>query len=98
MPRILFDLVKQEGMSHTSVVLTGETPDAGDAPVARRDRNRNDIVASDGDDPDMTAALPPRRHVRTSSRWRRAGSVYFYVPRRYYYARPPFPLPFPFGW
>ncbi len=96
---ILFDLVKQEGMSHTRVVLTGETPDTSDAPVARRNRDRQlAVVASGDDDPDFTGTLPPRRS-RTHARWHRAGSPhYYYVPRRYYYARAPFPFPFPFGW
>jgi len=92
---ILFDLVKQEGMSHTRVELSGETPDAGDAPVARRTRADDTRIASDEDDPNFTGALPPPGS-RTHARWHRAGSPYYYVPRRYYYARPP--GPFPFGW
>ncbi len=94
---ILFDLVKQEGMSHTRLELTGEAPDAPDAQVARRNNDRqNGMAVASDDDPDFTGALPPQRRPRTHARWHRAGSAYYYVPRRYYYARPPFP--FPFGW
>jgi hypothetical protein len=93
---ILFDLVKQEGMSHTHVVLSGETP-YNDAPVTRRNRDKENgiaVASDDGDDPDMTAAMPPPRRSRASSRgWHRAGPRYYYVQRRYY-GRPFFP----FGW
>jgi hypothetical protein len=92
---VLFDLVKQEGMSHTRVALTGETPEAGDAPVARRTRADDTRIARDEDDSDFTGALPQRR-LRTHAQWHRAGSPYYYVPRRYYDARPP--GPYPFGW
>jgi hypothetical protein len=93
---ILFDLVKQEGMNHTRVVLDGETP-GGDDAVAAKPRYRDsygNIVVSGGRDSDYTASAPPRR-ARPTPRFYRAGSDY-YAPRRYYYARPPFP--FPFGW
>ena len=93
---VLFDLVKQEGMSYTRVSLSGETP-VNDAPVARRNRDRQDrmtIAVDEDNDPDMTAALPPRRSRASSHGWRRGTARDYYVPRRYYYVRPPFP----FGW
>jgi len=89
---VLFDLVKQEGMSHTKVVLTGETPDPPDAPVARRNQDKRSGTVASGDD-DTPAANPPRR-PRARTYWYRAGSYpYVYVPRRYFARRY-----FPFGW
>src|SRR5665213_2768238 len=73
---ILFDLVKQEGMSHTRVELSGETPDAGDARVARRTGADNTRIARDEDDPYFTGALPSRL-PRTHARWHRGGSPYY---------------------
>jgi hypothetical protein len=90
---ILFDLVKQEGMSRTRVELTGETPDKTDAPVAQRNRASGTVIARDEDDPEFSGALP-QRHPRTHARWHRGEPAYYYAPRRYYYVRPPFP----FGW
>jgi len=87
---VLFDLVKQEGMNHTRISLSGETP-VNDAPVARRNRDKQErmTVAADEDgDPDMTAALPPRRSRAPSHGWQRPAPGYYYVPRRYYYVRP----------
>jgi hypothetical protein len=93
---VLFDLVKQEGMTHTRISLSGETP-VNDAPVARRNRDKRDsmTIAVEEDDPDMTSALPPPRRSRAPSHgWHRGTTRSYYVPGRYYYARPPFP----FGW
>jgi len=53
--RILFDLVRQEKMANTRVVLTGETPAKAGVPVARRDSGN--IMA----DEDFTASLPAKR-------------------------------------
>jgi hypothetical protein len=49
---VLFDLVKQQKMANTRVVLTGETPGARGVPVAR---SKPDI------DTDITASVPQRR-------------------------------------
>ena len=90
---ILFDLVKREGMNHTRVVLTGETP-AVDAPIAKRNspprQPRRSVASVYEDDGGFTGAVPPpppRRH------WQRPpppGWYYArpYYPRRYYYVRP----------
>ncbi len=79
---ILFELVKQEGMSHTQVVLTGETPERTET-ARRQDR----AIASVEDD-DVTGAPPPR-HVQHAPRHRHYRRYY-----RYYY----FPPYFPFRW
>ncbi len=92
---VLFGLVKHEGMSHTKVVLTGETPEKPDAAVARRNQNKQSatVVASDDAD-DAPVAPPPRQHVRSPPRNRYYTRYYYYWPRQYYYSRPFFP----FGW
>jgi len=88
---VLFDLVKQEGMSHTRVVLTGETPEEPDAPVTRRNSDKGAVVASGADDADMTEALPPPRRHATSHGWRRGSPRHYYGYRRYY-VQPYFPF------
>jgi hypothetical protein len=89
---ILFDLVKQQGMSNTRVVLTGEIPSA-DELVARRGRN---------DDDDEAAASVPARRQRSAPGWRdyQDDSRSYYYRERPYIARRQYgpPLPFPFGW
>ncbi|MCF8478496.1 MAG: L,D-transpeptidase [Pseudolabrys sp.] len=94
---ILFDLVKQEGMQNTRVVLRGHTPGAGDPPaVARRDngfersfsndaRYADDRYAND----DVVAAVPPRR--RSARGWREYsdGPRYYYYRERRYDPPPP---------
>ncbi len=95
---ILFDLVKQEGMSHTKVVLTGETPEPSAAPVARRNQDKRGraAVASVGDDDDVAGyvAPPPPRRVHAAPRgWRYPPRYRHYYSGRYYYRGP-----FPFGW
>jgi len=99
---ILFALVKQQGMSNTRVVLTGEIP-SRDELVARRDYQRS--YSTDNDE-DVGVSPPPRRQ-RTARSWREyeyedgARSYYyrerpFYYVRRYYGYRARYP--FPFGW
>jgi hypothetical protein len=95
---ILFDLVKQEHMANTRVVLSGEIPGGGGAaPVARR--NSQPRYADEDDD---VNGAPPPRYGATSRGWRvyrdddRTVYERQYVPRRYYAAPPP-PV-FPFGW
>jgi hypothetical protein len=89
---ILFDLVKQEGMNHTRVVLTGETPDA---PVARRNQDkRSSAAVASGDEDDVGSLPPSTQQLRLPPRgWYYALPSYHYYPR-HYYARPYFP----FGW
>ena len=86
----LFDLVKEQGLKATRVVLTGELPDSA---VARRDPGS---IYSEED----TGALP-RQRVRNSRGWReyRDEPRYYYYrerpyipPRRYGYGGPPFPF------
>jgi len=56
---ILFALVKQEHMSNTRVVLTGETPAASGVAVAQRDRDYRRSYRTH--ETDFTAVLPPER-------------------------------------
>ena len=60
---VLFDLVKQEKMANTRVVLTGETPTSREVPVARRapSRDRDYQRSFSNDDYDTTASVPQRR-------------------------------------
>lgn len=94
--RILFDLVRQEGMKNTRVTLRGETPSA--APQVARRGDDYDIL---GDETGAVAsAPPPRRRVIVREYYRdRPRDFYFsdrpyYHPPRYGYAPPP---PFFFG-
>jgi len=91
---VLFDLVKEQGLKNTRVVLTGEIPGGAAAMVARRERPAR--YADDDDD-------LQRQRVRTVRGWReyQKGPRYYYYrerayvpPRRYEFYRPPFP----FGW
>jgi hypothetical protein len=92
--KILFDLVKQEGMKNVRVTLSGETPATGAAQVARRGDNY-DIM---NDEP--VASVPVRRRVVVREyRERPPRGFYFserpyYHPPQYGYAPPP---PFFFG-
>jgi hypothetical protein len=103
--RVLFDLVRQEKMANTRVVLTGEIPAAETPPaVARRpqplqDQDYDRRYSSDIDDDD--APPPPTRRQREVRGWREYndGPRYYYrerpfVERRIYRSFPPFP----FGW
>lgn len=103
----LWDLVKQEKMANTRVVLTGEIP-TGDAPaVARRQPRDRDYErrysAGEYFDDDVTASAPPQRRQRDARGWRE----YNDGPRYYYYRDRPYderrvyrnaPPPLPFGW
>jgi hypothetical protein len=88
---ILFDLVKHEGMNHTKVMLTGETPEPA-APVAQRNQVRRAGTVASADD-DVTGYVSPSpRRLRSPPRgWRYARPYYRHY---YYYDRGPFP----FGW
>ena len=85
---ILFALVRQQGMSNTRVVLSGELPSA-DELVARR---------GPGDDDDVSASVPVRRQ-RSARDYQDYSRSYYYRERPYYVRRYyGSPLPFPFGW
>ena len=87
----LFDLVKEQGLKNTRVVLTGEIPAGATATVARRERPAR--YADDDDD-------VPRQRVRGWREYQEGPRYYYYrerayvPPRRYEFYRPPFPL----GW
>ena len=97
---ILFDLVKQEGMSRTRVVLDGQTPGARAPQVARGDEVRSGTYYDNEDDV-VTGSIQRRRVVRG---WRenQDGSRYYYYrerpyyppPRRYGYEYGPPPFPY----
>jgi hypothetical protein len=97
---ILFDLVKQEGMAKTRVVLDGETP--GAPQVARRVYpNTNDYQSGTYYDQNevVTNSIPQRRRVVRGWREEQDGPrVYYYRERypRYGYDVAPAPAPFPF--
>jgi hypothetical protein len=87
---ILFDLVKQQGMNHTRVVLTGETPERPGVPVARRYQNTPSVrtVASADDDNNYIAPAPSSQRLQKLPRgWQYARPYY----PRYYYYRPYYP-------
>ena len=89
---VLFDLVKHEGMSHTKVALTGEIPEAPDAPVARRNQDKQGATVVASGDADDAPVAPPRRHSPPRN-WRYTHHYYYYWPQIYYFRRS-----FPFGW
>ena len=101
---ILWDLVKQQKMANTRVVLTGEIPAGGGVPVARRQRNDRRLYTNDELDDEQIDAAVSARQRRQARGWREYndGPRYYYqrvqpyVARRYY--GEPAPLPFPFGW
>ncbi|MDO8877891.1 MAG: L,D-transpeptidase [Pseudolabrys sp.] len=95
--KILFDLVKQEGLAKTRVTLKGKTPSS--APRVARNGNGNGYDAlNDGSD----FVTPPRRRVqqRTARAWQEYddGPRYFYYreapppPRHYGFEPSPFPF------
>jgi hypothetical protein len=104
---VLFALVKQQGMSNTKVVLTGETP-ANSVPVARqgpgnpRAGELPRYSANDLDDDDITSMVPSRRAVRGWREYHDGPRYYYYRERPYYVRRyygyygPPFPQRY--GW
>jgi hypothetical protein len=67
--RVLFDLVKQEKMANTRVVLTGEIPQTTEAPPSRAARRRGRISIT-------TAAIRPTSPT-TITRRRRAASAWY---------------------
>jgi hypothetical protein len=100
---ILFDLVKQEGMAKTRVVLDGEIPRATRMPqVARRVYpNTNDYQTGTyyGQNGVVTNSIPQRRRVVRGWREEQDGQrVYYYRERypSYGYQVAPAPAPFPF--
>jgi hypothetical protein len=103
---VLFDLVKQQKMANTRVVLTGETPAARGVPVARRDRDSQQTYGSN--DYDMTASIPARPPQRLGRIVRdvqgREYIVYDTAPRYTYDRESPYAAPRrfgeqqPFGW
>ena len=95
---ILFDLVKEQGLKSTHVVLTGDIPDSDAGAIARREPP---LTYQNGED---TGALPPRgKRMGNARGWRetRDGPRYYYrdgpyvAPRRYGYDRR---SAFPYGW
>jgi hypothetical protein len=60
--RVLFNLVKQEGMANTHVVLSGAIPSGG-APAMARRVPRNDQPGADDDE--VTGSATPRRVERS---------------------------------
>ncbi len=99
---ILWDLVQQQKITHTMVVLTGRIPAAGEVVVARRGRDAEfDNIA---DDEEFTYAPPPQRQRIVRDGWREYndGPRYYYYrarpyypPRRYYrYGGAPYFFPF----
>jgi hypothetical protein len=96
--RILFDLVKQEGMQNVRVTLSGETPERGAAQVARRGDGYDIMNEETG----AITAAPVRRRVLVREYRDRPPRGFYFSPRPYYhppqygYAPPP-PPPFFFG-
>ena len=86
--RVLFNMVKQEGMANVRVVLSGEVPAANDPAVARRAPDYRD---QPGYDDDVTGTVPPRRVYRGGTPWgwadddnyRRMPPPPFYMGPRY---------------
>jgi len=83
----LWSLVKEEGMSHTKVVLTGQLPPAG-ALVAKRNAPGQPLpLAADQsqNDDDATGTVPAAGYPRT---YGNDGSYYPQAPRGYYAQTP----------
>jgi hypothetical protein len=111
---VLFDLVKQQKMANTRVVLTGETPTTTGVPVARRDRDYQQPRDRDyqptygSNDYDTTASIPAQRPQRYGRIVRdtqgREYIVYDNAPRYTYAPESPYAEPRrdserqPFGW
>jgi hypothetical protein len=102
--RTLFDLVKREGMSNTSVVLTGTLPSVEAPAMARstpHSKNRRRHVERHDDDDGFAEPAPrplyaaPRGYARADQRgyWMRYpdGSRVFYDRERSYRQLPPSP-------
>jgi hypothetical protein len=87
----LFDLVKQQGLKATRVVLTGEIPVSTGRAIARREPARID---ADEDD-----APPPRnRTVRMRRDYQDPPRYYQYPPRYYYDRDQPYAAPRRYGY
>jgi hypothetical protein len=103
---ILFDLVRQQKMANTRVVLTGETPELAPPAVAKREPSKPRAYSNNDDyDPDFTGALPSKKQRQARQSWRDYpnGEQRYYVDRDGYYAAPRRfyrygGSPFPFGW
>ena len=82
--RVLFGLVKREGMANVRVVLSGVTPGGGGSGMVRR--------APSADD-DVTGSVPPRRVVREYGYqpWERYDRGYRPPPPRFFGRNP-------YGW
>jgi hypothetical protein len=94
---ILFDLVKQEGMAKTRIVLDGVTPGASRAPQVARGGGEYQAGTYYGSDGDViTNTIPQRRRVVRGWREYQDGPrVYYYRerdPRDYGYQTAPFPF------
>jgi hypothetical protein len=85
----LFDLVKQQGVKNTKVVLSGEIPDSDAGAIARREPRYQEQA-----DDDQTGSLPPPRRARVY----RAPPRYYYGDRYYSPRRYVGRGFFPFGW
>jgi L,D-transpeptidase catalytic domain len=103
---ILFDLVKQETMARTRVVLDGETPGVRAPQVARQNQQGNEYQGGTyyGNDDVVTGSIQQRRGVTRGWRESQDRPRYYYYreqrpyyppPRRYGYDYAP-PPPFPF--
>ena len=100
--KILFDLVKQEGLAKTRIVLHGHTPGVARPPQVARQRNDYQPEYTD-DDRDIVGTIPPPQQRRMTRSWREynEGPRYYYYRERPYY--PPVrrygygtPEPYPF--
>jgi len=85
---ILFSLVKQQHMSNTRVVLTGEIPSATEL-AARQDSADDDAAA---------APVRRARKSRASRDYDDGARSFYYYRERPYYVRRSYGMPFPFGW
>jgi hypothetical protein len=92
---ILWDLVKQQKMANTHVVLTGEIPGGAGVPVARRPApdDQRAYTTDELDEEEISAAVSARQQ-RAAPGWR----GYNDGPRYYYYRDfPPPPAPRRYG-
>ena len=83
--RVLFGLVKQEGMANVRVVLSGVTPSGGGGGMVRR---------APGTDDDVTGSVPQRRVVREygyqANPWDRYDRRYQVPPPPRFFGRGPY--------
>jgi hypothetical protein len=107
----LWDLVKEEGMTHTKVVLNGQLPPAGALVARRNDAGQPLQIEPQQNDDDVTGTVPQDNTY--SRNWDNGDNRYYapppqryddgqrYVERRPYYDRRDYrdderPAPFPF--